>query len=130
VDKAGIIGVARDLRELGFEIVSTEGTHQLLADNGIASELVNKVNEGRPNIVDMIKNDEIAYVINTTEGRRAIADSSAIRRSALQHKIPYTTTLAGAEAEVQALQFGEEKQVRRLQDLHATIVNSSTTGTA
>ena len=69
----------------------------------------------------MIKNDEIVYVINTTEGRRAIADSSAIRRSALQHKIPYTTTLAGAEAEVQALQFGEEKQVRRLQDLHAGV---------
>jgi carbamoyl-phosphate synthase large subunit len=122
VDKAGIVGVARDLIALGFDIISTEGTHLLLADNDIVSTQVNKVTEGRPNIVDMIKNDEIVYVINTTEGRRAIADSSAIRRSALQHKIPYTTTLAGAEAEVRALQFGEEKHVRRLQDLHATIV--------
>ncbi|MEH6649021.1 MAG: carbamoyl-phosphate synthase large subunit [Motiliproteus sp.] len=121
VDKAGVIEVARDLVELGFELVTTEGTHKLLAELGIKSERVNKVMEGRPNIVDMIKNDEIVYVINTTEGRRAIADSSEIRRSALQHKIPYTTTLAGAEAEVQALQFGEEKQVRRLQDLHAGI---------
>lgn len=121
VDKAGVIEVARDLVALGFELVTTEGTHNLLTEQGIASERVNKVTEGRPNIVDMIKNDEIVYVINTTEGRRAIADSSEIRRSALQHKIPYTTTLAGAEAEVQALQFGEEKQVRRLQDLHAGI---------
>ncbi len=121
VDKPGVIQVARDLVELGFELVTTGGTHKLLAELGIESERVNKVTEGRPNIVDMIKNDEIVYVINTTEGRRAIADSAEIRRSALQHKIPYTTTLAGAEAEVQALQFGEEKQVRRLQDLHAGI---------
>ncbi len=121
VDKGGIVAVARDLVALGFELVATEGTHNLLAENGIASSRVNKVNEGRPNIVDMIKNDEIVYVVNTTEGRRAIADSAAIRRSALQHKLPYTTTLAGAEAEVQALQFGEEKEVRCLQDLHAGI---------
>ncbi|WP_207062277.1 carbamoyl-phosphate synthase large subunit [Motiliproteus sp. SC1-56] len=121
VDKAGVVSVARDLVELGFELVATEGTHKLLAENGITSGRVNKVTEGRPNIVDMIKNDEIVYVVNTTEGRRAIADSAAIRRSALQHKIPYTTTLAGAEAEVQALQFGEEKTVRRLQDLHAGV---------
>ncbi|WP_210395888.1 carbamoyl-phosphate synthase large subunit [Motiliproteus sediminis] len=121
VDKDGVVAVARDLVALGFELVATEGTHTLLSENGIASERVNKVNEGRPNIVDMIKNDEIVYVVNTTEGRRAIADSAAIRRSALQHKIPYTTTLAGAVAEVAAMQFGEEKQVRRLQDLHAGI---------
>jgi len=121
VDKDGVVGVGKALVALGFELVATSGTHQLLVDNGLSCERVNKVNEGRPNIVDMIKNDEIVYVVNTTEGRRAIADSSQIRRSALQHKIPYTTTLAGAVAEVQALQFGEEKQVRRLQDLHAMI---------
>jgi len=121
VDKDGVVGVGKALVELGFELVATSGTHKLLVANGLLCERVNKVNEGRPNIVDMIKNDEIVYVVNTTEGRRAIADSSQIRRSALQHKIPYTTTLAGAVAEVQALQFGEEKQVRRLQDLHATI---------
>ncbi len=121
VDKAGLVPVAEALVELGFQLVATAGTHQLLVDNGLSVERVNKVTEGRPNIVDMIKNEEIVYVVNTTEGRRAIADSAEIRRSALQHKIPYTTTLAGAEAEVQALQFGEEKQVRRLQELHAGV---------
>ena len=121
VDKQGALTVAKSLVELGFELVATAGTHQLLADNGIGAELVNKVTEGRPNIVDMIKNDEIVYVVNTTEGRSAIRDSAEIRRSALQHKIPYTTTLAGAEAEVEALQFGEEKDVRSLQELHAGI---------
>ncbi|OMH39344.1 carbamoyl-phosphate synthase large subunit [Motiliproteus sp. MSK22-1] len=121
VDKPGALAVAKSLVELGFELVATAGTHQLLADNGIGAELVNKVTEGRPNIVDMIKNDEIVYVVNTTEGRSAIRDSAEIRRSALQHKIPYTTTLAGAEAEVEALQFGEEKDVRSLQELHAGI---------
>ena len=75
--------------------------------------------EGRPNIIDMIKNEEIAYIVNTTEGRKAIEDSADIRRSALQHKVPYTTTLAGAEAISMALQFGEEKEVRRVQDLGA-----------
>lgn len=121
VDKPGVVPIAKALVELGFKLVATAGTHQLLSDNGLEVERVNKVAEGRPNIVDMIKNDDIVYVINTTEGRRAIADSAEIRRSALQHKIPYTTTLAGAEAEVQALQFGEEKEVRRLQDLHAGV---------
>ena len=74
VDKAGVVKVAQDLVELGFSLVATSGTAQLLSDNGLAVESVNKVTEGRPNIVDMLKNDEIAYVINTTEGRRAIAE--------------------------------------------------------
>jgi carbamoyl-phosphate synthase large subunit len=121
VDKSGVVDVAKSLVELGFSLVATSGTQKLLSDQGLEVERVNKVAEGRPNIVDMIKNEEIVYVVNTTEGRRAIADSSEIRRSALQAKVPYTTTLAGAEAEVQALQFGEEKEVRRLQDLHAGI---------
>ncbi|MCW8884821.1 MAG: carbamoyl-phosphate synthase large subunit, partial [Motiliproteus sp.] len=121
VDKAGVVDVARSLIELGFSLVATSGTQALLSEEGLEVARVNKVDEGRPNIVDMIKNEEIVYVVNTTEGRRAIADSSEIRRSALQAKVPYTTTLAGAEAEIQALQFGEEKEVRRLQDLHAGI---------
>ncbi len=121
VDKAEVVSIARSLVDLGFELVATGGTHKLLIAQGLEAERVNKVAEGRPNIVDMIKNEEIAYVINTTEGRRAIADSAEIRRSALQNKVPYTTTLAGAEAEVQALQFGEEKEVRRLQDIHAGV---------
>ena len=118
VDKTGVVKVAQDLVALGFSLVATSGTAQLLADNGLDVERVNKVTEGRPNIVDMIKNEEIAYVVNTTEGRQAIADSSEIRRSALQQKVPYTTTLAGAEAITMALQYGEEREVRRLQEIH------------
>ncbi|WP_027858299.1 carbamoyl-phosphate synthase large subunit [Marinobacterium jannaschii] len=118
VDKDGVIQVAKDLAELGFTLIATRGTAKLLSDNGLETELVNKVMEGRPNIIDMIKNDEIAYVINTTEGRKATADSAEIRRSALQHKVPYTTTLAGAVATTMALQYGEEREVRRLQDIH------------
>ncbi|MBP0049776.1 carbamoyl-phosphate synthase large subunit [Marinobacterium sp. AK62] len=119
VDKQAVVSVARDLSELGFALVATSGTAALLAESGLEVTRVNKVAEGRPNIVDMIKNNEISYVINTTEGRKAIADSAEIRRSALQHKVPYTTTLAGAAATAEALKYGEEKTVRRLQDLHA-----------
>jgi carbamoyl-phosphate synthase large subunit len=121
VDKQAVVPVARDLVELGFRLVATSGTAALLDDAGLAVERVNKVAEGRPNIVDMLKNGEIAYVINTTEGRKAIADSAEIRRSALQHKVPYTTTLAGAAATAEALKYGEEKTVRSLQDLHAGV---------
>jgi carbamoyl-phosphate synthase large subunit len=119
VDKEGAMQVAKDLVELGFSLVATRGTAALLEENGLAVKIVNKVKEGRPNIVDMIKNDEIAYIVNTTEGRKAIEDSADIRRSALQHKVPYTTTMAGAEAITMALQYGEEKEVRRVQDLGA-----------
>ena len=82
---------------------------------------MNKVTEGRPHIVDMIKNDEIDLVINTTEGRQSIADSYSIRRNALQHKVYSTTTLAGGAAVCTALKFGPERAVRRLQDLHKGI---------
>jgi carbamoyl-phosphate synthase large subunit len=119
VDKAAAMAVAKDLSELGFSLVATRGTAALLAEHGLEASIVNKVMEGRPNIVDMIKNDEIAYIVNTTEGRKAIEDSADIRRSALQHKVPYTTTMAGAEAITMALQYGEEKEVRRVQDLGA-----------
>jgi carbamoyl-phosphate synthase large subunit len=80
---------------------------------------VNKVNEGRPHIVDMLKNDEVAYIVNTTEGRQAITDSSVIRRTALARKVPYATTLAGARAVCLALEYGNQITVRRLQELHA-----------
>ncbi|WP_067868180.1 carbamoyl-phosphate synthase large subunit [Neptuniibacter marinus] len=119
VDKEASMQVAKDLVELGFSLVATRGTAALIEKHGLEAKIVNKVMEGRPNIVDMIKNDEIAYIINTTEGRKAIEDSADIRRSALQHKVPYTTTLAGAEAITMALQYGEEKEVRRVQDIGA-----------
>ena len=82
---------------------------------------VNKVLEGRPHIVDMIKNDEADFIINTTEGRRAIEDSAPIRASAEAHRVFYTTTLTAAQAIVMGLKFKGEKTVRRLQDLHRRI---------
>ena len=121
-DKDDVVIVAKELVDLGFELVATRGTAAKLSGVGISVTTVNKVTEGRPHIVDMIKNREIALVINTTEGERAIKDSAAIRRSAETNRVYYTTTLAAANAICMALRFGEERQVRRLQDLHKEIV--------
>jgi len=121
-DKKDVIQVGKDLAELGFELVATRGTAKVLAEVGLTVETVNKVAEGRPHIVDMIKNDEISMVINTTEGRQATTDSASIRRGAENHGVYYTTTLAAAEAICMALRFGPEKTVRSLQELHARIV--------
>ncbi|MFC0336768.1 carbamoyl-phosphate synthase large subunit [Kushneria avicenniae] len=120
-DKEGVIDVARSLLTLGFTLIATHGTAQALEAAGLPVEPVNKVFEGRPHIVDMIKNDEVAYIVNTTEGRQAINDSSMIRRSALSHKVPYATTLAGARAVCMALEYGNEITVRRLQELHTSV---------
>ena len=120
-DKPFVADVARDLTELGFEVVATAGTAKIIEAAGLPVRRVNKVTEGRPHIVDMIKNDEIRLVINTTEGRQSIADSYSIRRNALQHKVYSTTTLAGGQAVCMALKFGPERAVRRLQDLHEGI---------
>jgi carbamoyl-phosphate synthase large subunit len=120
-DKTGIVGVARDLIALGFKLVATRGTARVLSAAGIAVELVNKVTEGRPDITDRLKNDTIDLIVNTTEGRQAIADSATIRRLALQNKVVYTTTLAGGEAICEAIRFGRSAVVRRLQDLHASL---------
>ncbi len=119
VDKEAACELAKQLVELGFDIVATSGTAALLETHGITAKVVNKVTEGRPNIVDMLKNGEVNYVVNTTEGRKAIADSADIRRAALQHKVPYSTTMAGAVAITEALRYGEERTVRRLQEIHA-----------
>ena len=120
-DKPLVADVARDLIGLGFEVVATAGTAKLIEAVGLPVRRVNKVTEGRPHVVDMIKTDEVTLIINTTEGRQSIADSYSIRRNALQHKICCTTTLAGGQAICEALKFGPEKTVRRLQDLHAGI---------
>ncbi|OEC34359.1 carbamoyl-phosphate synthase large subunit [Pseudomonas cuatrocienegasensis] len=120
-DKPLVAGVARDLIGLGFEVVATAGTAKLIEAAGLPVRRVNKVTEGRPHVVDMIKNDEVTLIINTTEGRQSIADSYSIRRNALQHKIYCTTTIAAGQAICEALKFGPEKTVRRLQDLHAGI---------
>ncbi len=117
-DKAGAVAVAEKLVALGFGVVATHGTSKVLRAAGVTCSVVDKVGEGRPHIVDMIKNDEISLIVNTTEGTQAIADSGTIRSNALQRKVAYTTTLAGAEAMCLAMAQGESSVVNRLQDLH------------
>lgn len=120
-DKPDAVGLARRLIDLGYSVIATQGTAQVLADAGIEVTKVNKVAEGRPHIVDMLKNDEVQVVFNTTEGRQAIADSSLIRRTALRHKVFCTTTIAGALAVCDALEFGSNMSVYTLQKLHADL---------
>lgn len=103
-DKEGIVESMRRLEALGFRIIATSGTQRFLAENGIACAKINKVLEGRPHIVDAIKNGDVQLVFNTTEGARALGDSRAMRRAALQHKVPYYTTLAGAVAAAQGVE--------------------------
>src|SRR5262249_59445686 len=102
-DKAGIVPAMRELVELGFRVLATRGTRRALAEQGIPCEPVNKVLEGRPHIVDLMKNGEVQLVFNTTEGAKALADSKDIRRTALLNHIPYYTTLAGALAATEAI---------------------------
>jgi len=118
VDKTGVVGLAKSLIDTGFTLVATAGTAKAIEAAGIPVERINKVIEGRPHIVDAIKNGDIDLIVNTTEGRRAIADSAQIRQSALQKKLAYSTTLAGGDAVIRAIRYGAEKTVRRLQDLH------------
>jgi carbamoyl-phosphate synthase large subunit len=118
-DKVRAVRVAKDLHELGFELCATGGTAEAINAADIPCERVNKVKEGRPHIVDMIKNREISFIVNTTEGAKAIADSAEIRRAALQHKVSYTTTISGAEATCLALKQLDAVSVNRLQDLHS-----------
>lgn len=117
-DKTNLIPIAQNLTDQGFELVATQGTAKVLQDSGIACSTVYKVQEGRPHIVDMIKNDQIKLIVNTAEGRKAIADSFIIRRAALQHLVTYTTTLAGANATSNAFTKVENGEVNKLQDLH------------
>ena len=117
-DKKHAVEIGRDLATLGFELVATGGTASTLEQGGLTVEKVLKVTEGRPHVVDMIKNEEISFIVNTTEGKQAIADSYSIRREALQHKIPYTTTIAGARASCMAMAEGNNYDVYALQVLH------------
>ena len=117
-DKPYVVPLARELHELGFKLVATHGTAGVLEMSGLPVQRVNKVRQGQPHIVDMIKNGDIQLIVNTTEGRRAVSDSREIRRSALQYKVYCTTTLTGAQALCEALRHGIEFPVRRLQDLH------------
>ncbi len=118
VDRNGVVDLAHDLAGQGYRLVATRGTAQAISSTGIECAVVNKVMEGRPHIVDMIKNGQIDLIVNTTEGKQAIADSYAIRRAALQHKVSYSTTLAGARATCMALEFLDTGTVNSLQALH------------
>ncbi len=122
-DKQGAVAVAKDLADLGFDLVATAGTAAAIEEAGIEVRRVNKVTEGRPHIVDMILNDEADLIINTTEGRRAIEDSASIRAGAEAHRVFYTTTLTAAEAICMALKSQADTQVRRLHDLHGRIAS-------
>ncbi len=120
-DKAKAPDIARMLVNKQYEIVATGGTAKFLKESGIPCEVVYKVNEGRPNTVDMIKNDQIQLIINTTEGKKAISDSFTMRREALQHRVAYYTTMAGARAACYALGELEAGDVNCLQDLHKSL---------
>ena len=121
-DKNNVVEVAEKLMELGYSLVATHGTAEVIEKAGLPVTGVNKVAEGRPHIVDMLKNDEIQVVFNTTEGKQAIADSSTIRRTALRHNVFCTTTIAGALAVCEALKFGNNMSVYTIQDLHAKLL--------
>ena len=120
-DKAKLPEIARMLVEKEYEIVATGGTAKFLKEAGFPCELVYKVNEGRPNTVDMIKNEQIQLIINTTEGKKAISDSFTMRREALQHRVTYYTTMAGARAACFALGELDAGDVNCLQDLHKSL---------
>ena len=115
-DRPFVGAVGRQLKDLGFDIVATRGTAQCLLDAGVPCEVVNKVTEGRPHIADLLLNDPVDLIVNSTEGRQAIADSAVIRRLALQNKVCYTTTLSGGQAFCTAIRDGSVDKVRRLQD--------------
>ena len=122
-DKARAVQVAIALRAMNFDLVATKGTAGMIRDAGIDCATVNKVAEGRPHIVDMIKNNEIALVINTVEERRnAIADSRQIRTSALLARVTTFTTIAGAEAAVEGMKHLDHLSVHSVQELHAQLV--------
>ena len=121
-DKPRAVEVARSLVAMGFDIVATKGTAAAITASGVACGVVNKVTEGRPHVVDMIKNDEIAMVINTVEERRnAIADSRQIRISALAARVTTFTTIAGAEAAVEGMKHLDHLSVFSVQEMHAQL---------
>ena len=119
-DKMALLKTAFVFYDLGFDILATAGTSKFLSEHGIVNKRVKKVREGRPHVVDMIKNEEIHLVINTTSDKKAIGESYSIRRTALTFNIPYTTTLAGAKATALAIKAMKEGalNVKTLQEYH------------
>jgi carbamoyl-phosphate synthase large subunit len=117
-DHQKVVDIAQDLAKLGFSLVATKGTARTLTEKGLTVTPVNKVAEGRPHVVDMIKNNEISFIVNVTEDKKAVTDSYEIRRSALQNKVTYYTTLAGAKAACMGMAQTKEMEVYSIQDLH------------
>ncbi|MBT4510967.1 MAG: carbamoyl phosphate synthase large subunit, partial [Chloroflexi bacterium] len=122
-DASTVLPVAKHFAELGFQIKSTEGTREFLAEHGVESEPILKMHEGRPNIVDGIMNGEIQLVINTPVGKQSQYDDSYIRKAAIKYKVPYITTIAGAAAAVKGIAAYRKGKtgVRSLQSYHADI---------
>jgi carbamoyl-phosphate synthase large subunit len=121
-DKDGAIELGKILDEMGFELVATHGTAKALAAAGVSCRRANKVREGRPHIVDMIKNGEIDLIVNTTEGKQAITESESIRAEAVRRGVTYYTTLGAAIATCRAIEYLDDHTVNRLQDLHNEVV--------
>lgn len=119
-DKLFISNIARDFQELGFQIVATRGTAKVLRESGLETEMVYKVNEGRPNVVDLIKSKKIDLVINTPLGRESFFDEKSIRRVCTQYGTPAITTLSAAAAAVNAVRAlqREKISVKSLQEYH------------
>jgi carbamoyl-phosphate synthase large subunit len=117
-DKQAVVPIARDLIALGFSIVATSGTQKVLEEHGLVVESVLKLHEGRPHVVDIIKNNQIQLIINTPSGEEAQADGKLIRRTALVYKIPLVTTIAGAKATAAAIKSLQSQplEVKALQD--------------
>jgi carbamoyl-phosphate synthase large subunit len=118
--KPGILETARQLGELGFGILATRGTQRFLEENGVPCEVINKMSEGRPNIVDAIVNGEITMIVNTPKGKLASQDDAYVRKAAIKHKIPYITTTAAAFAAARGIRARKEERdvTRSLQEYH------------
>jgi carbamoyl-phosphate synthase large subunit len=124
-DKPAMTKVAQELIELGYTICATGGTATYLADAGVTVEKINKVKEGRPHIVDAMKNGEVALVFTTVdETTTAISDSSSIRKTAIAQRITYQTTVAGAEAAIEGMKYLHQIHVYDVQGLHRSIENT------
>ena len=121
-DKAGVVELAKLLTDMGFDLVATHGTAAYLVKAGVSCRRANKVREGRPHIVDMIKNEEIDLIVNTTEGKQAIVESTSIRAEAVRRGVTYYTTLGAAIATCRAMEHLDNSEVNRLQDLHNEVV--------
>ena len=123
-DKPELIEIARAFNELGFKIIATGATCDMIREDGIPAEKVAKINEGRPNVLDVISNGKINLIVNTPVGKKGASDDSFIRKAAIKNRIPYMTTMAAARATaagIKAVKGGEVLPVKSLQEFHAEI---------